>query len=143
MTELLTIHPLAPNLSPAQSRQASAPDMVNDQFFASFSDVLDTLNPLQHIPVVSTIYRQLTGDTLANGARVAGGALFGGPIGLLSSLIDSAVEGETGNDIGGNVFAYLSGNHTDDSTLANASDYIPSSQRAAINSYVRAQSLFS
>ena len=28
----------------------------------SFKDVLDTINPLQHIPIINTIYRELTGD---------------------------------------------------------------------------------
>ena len=28
----------------------------------SFHDLLDTINPLQHLPVVSTIYRAITGD---------------------------------------------------------------------------------
>ena len=38
----------------------------------TFLDFLDIINPLQHIPVVSTIYRDLTGDTLDYGSRVAG-----------------------------------------------------------------------
>ncbi|MGB6086494.1 MAG: hypothetical protein WBF74_07845, partial [Parvibaculum sp.] len=29
-----------------------------------FSDFLDVINPLQHIPIVSSIYRELTGDEL-------------------------------------------------------------------------------
>ena len=40
----------------------------------TFGDVLDVINPLQHIPVVSTIYRAITGDEISPGARVAGGA---------------------------------------------------------------------
>jgi hypothetical protein len=60
----------------------------------SFTDVLDLVNPLQHIPVVGNVYRELTGDTLAPGIRVAGGALFGGPLGAALSVaglvIDSA-----------------------------------------------------
>lgn len=63
----------------------------------SFTDVLDLVNPLQHIPVVGNVYRELTGDTLAPGIRVAGGALFGGPLGAALSVaglvIDSARDG--------------------------------------------------
>lgn len=74
-----------------------------------FADLIDTLNPLQHIPVVSTLYREITGDKLSPQARMAGGALYGGPIGLVTSMIDSAVDVVTGNDVGGHVFATLFG----------------------------------
>jgi hypothetical protein len=46
----------------------------------TFGDIIDVINPLQHIPVVSTIYWELTGDKISPAARMAGGALFGGPI---------------------------------------------------------------
>jgi len=75
-----------------------------------FGDVLDAINPLQHIPVVSTIYRNLTGDDISPGARIAGGSLFGGPIGFISGLFNSAVEAATGQDVGGQVLALLPGN---------------------------------
>ena len=52
----------------------------------TFSDVLDAINPLNHIPVVSDIYSNLTGEKASPGARLAGGALFGGPIGLAVSV---------------------------------------------------------
>ena len=47
----------------------------------NFRDVLDLVNPLQHIPVVGNLYRHLTGDIAAPAIRIAGGALFGGPLG--------------------------------------------------------------
>jgi hypothetical protein len=72
-----------------------------------FGDILDSINPLQHIPIVSSIYRRMTGDDLAPGARIVGGALFGGPIGFLSGLINSAIDGATGLDIGDYVLALL------------------------------------
>ncbi|KAB7742346.1 hypothetical protein F2P47_03530 [Parvibaculum sedimenti] len=75
----------------------------------TFGDVLDTLNPLQHIPVVSSIYRELTGDTISPGARVAGGALYGGPIGLVASVFDAAVEAVSGSDLGEHAIATLTG----------------------------------
>ena len=52
----------------------------------SFRDVLDLVNPLQHIPVVGYLYRKLTGDTIDPAIRIAGGALFGGPIGAVLSV---------------------------------------------------------
>lgn len=78
----------------------------------SFSDLLDTINPLQHIPVVAQIYRHLTGDTISPAARVAGGALYGGPIGLVASVVDAAVAETTGSDLGEHAFAALSGDET-------------------------------
>src|ERR1700722_4577543 len=30
----------------------------------TFADFLDAINPLQHIPVVSSVYRQATGETI-------------------------------------------------------------------------------
>lgn len=58
-----------------------------------FRDVLDLVNPLQHIPIVGNVYRELTGDTLAPGIRVAGGALFGGPIGAALSVAGLMIDG--------------------------------------------------
>lgn len=75
----------------------------------TFGDVLDTLNPLQHIPVVSSIYRELTGDTISPGARVAGGALYGGPIGLVTSVFDAALKAVSGSDLGEHAIASLTG----------------------------------
>lgn len=46
-----------------------------------FRDLLDIVNPLHHIPVVGSLYRKLTGDVIAPAFRIAGGALFGGPLG--------------------------------------------------------------
>ncbi len=73
----------------------------------TFFDVLDVINPLQHIPVVSTIYRELTGDGIDPVPRIAGGALFGGVIGAVSSLVNVIVEALTGRDIGDHVLAAL------------------------------------
>ncbi|CAA7621886.1 hypothetical protein [Magnetospirillum sp. UT-4] len=83
--------------------------MFGDGDEPSFWDVLDVINPLQHIPIVSDIYQELTGDKIGVGARVAGGALFGGPIGLAGALIGVAVEAETGKDLGGHMLAMIRG----------------------------------
>lgn len=50
-----------------------------------FSDIVDMVNPLQHIPVVSSLYQGATGDTIGAIAKIIGGAIFGGPIGALTS----------------------------------------------------------
>ena len=54
------------------------------------------LNPLQYVPVVGTIYRAVTGEELDPSWRVGGavvtGALLGGPVGILTSLIGVGLE---------------------------------------------------
>lgn len=71
----------------------------------SFGALLDIVNPLQHIPIVGTVYRAITGDSIGPAARIAGGTLFGGVIGLIASSIDSLVEEETGRDFGQHILA--------------------------------------
>ncbi|KAF0225553.1 MAG: hypothetical protein FD176_239 [Rhodospirillaceae bacterium] len=78
----------------------------------SFWDLLDVINPLQHIPVVNTLYQELTGDKIGVGARLAGGTLFGGAIGLVASAIGCIIEEETGDDIGGHVMALFKDEET-------------------------------
>jgi hypothetical protein len=72
-----------------------------------FTDFLAAINPLQHIPIVGTIYRAITGDTIGNVARVVGDGIYGGPIGLASGVIDVASTEVTGKDIGQHVIATL------------------------------------
>jgi hypothetical protein len=54
-----------------------------DQAGPSFGDLLDTLNPLQHLPIISSLYRAITGDQIGHIPRVIGDTLFGGPVGML------------------------------------------------------------
>ena len=75
----------------------------------TFADVVDIVNPLQHLPVISGIYRSLTGDEMSDGARLAGDALYGGPVGLGVGLANTIVEDATGKDIGGTAMAALFG----------------------------------
>lgn len=64
----------------------------------SFGDLVDVINPLQHIPGVSSVYRSVTGDSMGAAAKVAGGALFGGPIGAGLAAADALLELATGDD---------------------------------------------
>lgn len=73
----------------------------------SFWDVLDVINPLQHIPIVSTIYRNLTGDTIQPAARVIGGMLYGGPLGGMAAIANAVVEEAQGKDIPDQIMASL------------------------------------
>ena len=65
----------------------------------SFFDLLDIINPLQHIPVVNYAYRELTGDTIKPIGKIIGGAAFGGPLGATTALIDTMIANETGKNM--------------------------------------------
>lgn len=75
----------------------------------TFADALDAINPLQHLPVVSTVYRELTGDQIDPGARLAGGALFGGVVGLFGAVADTISQETSGKDLGQHAMAFLFG----------------------------------
>lgn len=62
----------------------------------SFGDILDVINPLQHIPLVNLLYRGLTGDQIGGAAQIVGGGLFGGPIGALAGTASAIVSHQTG-----------------------------------------------
>ncbi len=57
-----------------------------------FSDVLKGLNPLHHLPVVGTIYRAVTGETIPAPMRILGAGIFGGPLGILGAALVSFAE---------------------------------------------------
>jgi hypothetical protein len=71
-----------------------------------FYDLLDMVNPLQHIPVVNQLYRDLTGDSIKPVAQVIGGGVFGGPAGAAGGLVNVIIEEETGKDLAGNAVAF-------------------------------------
>jgi hypothetical protein len=131
------------------TRQSSVLDQKpsQEQFWGkegvSFDSFLDVVNPLQQLPVVSTIYRAVTGDTISTGARLAGGALFGGPLGFASALVNTIVEAETGKDIGANVLSAVSTEGTAgalaaSTSLAGQKTEINANDRAAYLAYSKA-----
>jgi len=78
-----------------------------------FSTLLDIINPLQHIPLVSTLYRELTGDQIEPAARLVGGAVFGGPIGFASATANVLIEQASGDDVLGHALAMFSDDSVD------------------------------
>ena len=93
---------------PAQAASAAGDDGWGPDGFG-FDDFVDIINPLQHLPFVSTLYREFTGDTIAPAARTAGGALYGGPAGLIAGVANVIFEAEHGSDIGATMVAGLTG----------------------------------
>ncbi|GIL40772.1 hypothetical protein [Roseiterribacter gracilis] len=71
----------------------------------SFSDVLDAINPLQHLPIISTIYREATGSEIKTLPNLIGGAIFGGIFGLIGAAVDSVVKEASGSTIGHHLLA--------------------------------------
>jgi hypothetical protein len=102
------------------SQVADAPDF-------SFHDFLDLVNPLQHIPVISSVYRAATGNTINPVSRVAGDILYGGTLGAVSAVIsgagavaDAVSESQNGHDKTGAVLASLFGADKSDTQVAQA-----------------------
>lgn len=79
----------------------------------SFKDVLDTVNPLQQLPVVGSLYREVSGDTIGPLARLAGGFLLGGPLGFMAAAVNAGLEMATGEDIAGHALVFLTGGEGD------------------------------
>jgi hypothetical protein len=104
----LALNVAMPSLPPL----ASAPDATrdagpSDSTDFSFHNLVSIFNPLQHIPVVSTLYRALTGDTIGPLERVAGDTLYGGWMGMASSVANLVFEKATGKDFGDSVLAFV------------------------------------
>ena len=110
---------------PADSQPSPGePDVLFGKEGITFHDVLEMVNPLQHLPIIGTIYRELTGDEPKPGVRLVGGALFGGPVGLIGAGINNAIEYHTGRDIGGEIIAVVTGRPMmTDAAQARLADY--------------------
>ena len=86
-----------------------------------FDAVLDTVNPLQHIPGVSNVYRGITGDEINPAASMAGGFLFGGPLGFAVGAASSFIEILTGKSPAEHAMALLDSLNDDGQTKENTS----------------------
>lgn len=63
------------------------------------SDAFDSVNILQHIPIVSSVYQNMTEHDISAVAKLTGGYLYGGPLGLALSAVDLTVESLTGHSV--------------------------------------------
>lgn len=107
MSSLAAIGDSHPQQPSAPQRQSGVEAESSGEF--TFGDFLDIINPLQHIPVVSTLYREITGDEISPHARIIGDTLFGGPAGFLSSIANVFYEEVAGEDIGETALAFFTG----------------------------------
>jgi len=116
------INPLASTTkAPAQPQTSADANDAGASGF-SFHDLLSIINPLQHIPVIGTLYRAITGDTIGAPEKIAGDTLYGGLWGAISSLADTAFQAVTGKDIGDTVLALFTGHHDAKPTVVAAKD---------------------
>lgn len=74
-----------------------------------FGDLIDIVNPLQHLPIVNLVYREITGDQIRPSSEIVGGAVFGGAIGAASSLVNVIIREETGDDLAGHAIRLAKG----------------------------------
>jgi len=104
----------------------------------SFHELLSDLNPLQYIPVIGTIYRSVTGDTIPESVRTVGSFAFsgltGGPVGLATNAAMLVLEKLTGIDpekIGHDVLASIGIGKSEDSAPAAPAAATPSATASA------------
>lgn len=94
---------------PDPAESAASPKTEDHSFLGFIKDIIDIINPLQHLPVVGAIYRHVTGDEIGPMARLVGDTLYGGPIGGAVAVADLTFEQVTGKDFGETVIAGLTG----------------------------------
>jgi hypothetical protein len=92
----------------ASTEQASA-EKPADQKESFFHHLLDVVNPLQHLPVIGTIYRAITGERLDPVEKIAGDTLYGGLWGAVTSIADVAFESLTGKSFEDTALALFKG----------------------------------
>jgi hypothetical protein len=90
-------------VTPIQSLPAAPAQDDSDVGF-SFKDLIDMVNPLQHIPVIGTLYRHITGDTINTVPKIAGDTLYGGLEGFAGSVADTIFEKVTGKSFGDTIY---------------------------------------
>lgn len=103
-------------------------DTENHDF--SFGDLVDIVNPLQHIPGVANVYRAITGDTISAPARFMGSMLFMGPVGLAMTAADTLAMNADGELASEQLIAAISGRQADSGTVTaktNIPDTAPTS----------------
>jgi len=138
MTVALTLP--ASSVTPPVVSGAAAKHASDDDF--TFDDLVSIVNPLQHIPVVSTIYRSLTGDTIKPFERILGDTLYGGMWGAVSGVANVVYEDVTGKDFGQTVLDFVKDDVLgmgDDAQTASAGSS-PATNAAAISASVNAAS---
>jgi hypothetical protein len=87
----------------------------------TLDDFIDIINPLQHLPIVSILYREITGDEIKPAMRILGDIGYGGPMGFLSSCGQVLFEAIFGDDVAGTAIAMITGEGDEKASMQLAS----------------------
>jgi hypothetical protein len=109
-----------PTAAPASTPVDQKTQSKSSDWDFSFHNLLSIVNPLEHLPIIGTIYRAITGTHIGIPERIAGDALYGGLWGAVSGAADAAFEAVTGKDFGSTVLALFTGHHRDTALASNA-----------------------
>jgi hypothetical protein len=105
-----SVNPLAQGPQPAATKA--------DKKGFTFDDFLDIINPLQHLPVISTIYQHLTGDKIGLPEKILGDGLYGGVVGFACSVGDALFQEITGKSVGDTVYDFITGDDNPPTVVA-------------------------
>ena len=139
MSDIAAAAAVSPPSTPAPSHGVSL--WSHGSF--GFKDLLDIVNPLQHLPVIGSIYRYLTGDEPSGGARIVGDAIYGGPIGFGVGVVSTMLTDGDGRDLGERVLASVFGPRGDSASptaVAQAPASAPVAQAQTAPALLAAQS---
>lgn len=98
----MAVSSLSPTMAPVSSTSLSSRAAPS-----SSSTLLGSFNPLHHIPVVSTIYDEITSTRALPAIRIMVAGALAGPLGFVAALADALLEEATGRTTGGHIVAAL------------------------------------
>jgi len=99
MINRLANGPPSPRTPKAPTPPTASPGPIRRAFSHFLDELRDVINPLQHIPVLSGLYRAVTKDGMSKTANVLGGLLYGGPIGAAAAMAQNVVNKIAGTDV--------------------------------------------
>lgn len=114
------LHCMMPSPAPATALASASTATPGHDSEGFFGHILDIINPLQHLPVVGTVYRAITGDHIGAFEKIAGDTLYGGLWGAVTSVADVAFEGLTGKSVEDTMLAWLKGDDAPNTMVASA-----------------------
>ena len=99
MINRLANGPPSPCAPKVPTPPTASPGPIRRAFSHFLGELRDVINPLQHIPVLSGLYRAVTKDGMSKTANVLGGLLYGGPIGAAAAMAQNVVNKIAGTDV--------------------------------------------
>jgi len=119
------------------SPSAAAKPAAGVGFGRLLAEIRDVLNPLQHLPVLSGLYRALSKDQISPTANLLGGLVYGGPIGAAVAMVQNLANRIAGKDLMASAWQRVVGNPAPpesprpDKAIASAPGHAPLAPPAA------------